>query len=245
MKIVLNYWLAALFCSIAFISAQAQLYIGYRAGMYRAPEVPPQIYAAKFNAGWKFRTEGGNILFDAASGLYEIDNNMSWSNLPHGINIGVATIGNDNLGIQFGFFQFSQRSSGKRTHIATGVEETFSMKSKNGGITFNVAMNVGKFSPFIGTDLGLFRILYSFQNDQYDLKKQKLGSGAGDRALTARFNVGTFFQLVSFGDLSFMLVPQFQFAVRGLEEINRNPYQNHIFDHSNFSVGLYLTYSKN
>ncbi|MCU0434986.1 MAG: hypothetical protein MUC87_16130 [Bacteroidia bacterium] len=245
MNNVLRFWLAMLLCCSAFAPVQAQIYIGYRAGMYRAPEIPPQVYAAKFNAGWKFRTAGNIILFDAASGLYTIDNNLEWGNIPHGINFGFAAIGSDKLGIQLGFFQFSQRSSGKRTNIATGVEETFSLKSKNGGITFNVVVNTGKFRPFIGTDLGLFRILYSFKNDQYDLKKQKLGAEGGDRSLTARFNFGSFIQLVSFNNMAFMLVPQFQFGIQGFEEIKRQPYENHVFDHSNFSIGLYLTYGKN
>jgi hypothetical protein len=252
MKNAIRLLLAILVCCCIVKPGRAQLYLGYRVGMYRAPEIPPQVYAAKFNAGWKFRLDGNVILFDATSGEYKIDNNLEWGNLPHGINLGFVVDGNDNLGMQFGFFQFSERSSGKRTHIATGTEETFSLKSKTGGVTFNVVYSVGRFKPFIGTDMGTFKLIYSFKNDEYDINKQKLGYNisifgdkVGDRSLVARFNFGTFIEVAQFGNAALQLVPQYQMCIRGFEEINRLPYQDHIFDHSNFSLGLFLTYAKN
>ncbi|MGL5891513.1 MAG: hypothetical protein ACRC3B_16605 [Bacteroidia bacterium] len=249
MKIMLRLLLCFVLC-LPF-SANAQFYFGYRAGMYSAAEIPPQIYAAKFNAGWEFSElgDGALIFFEPGTARYKIDNNIEWGNLPHGINLGLLYDSGDNLGLQLGFYQFNQRSSGKRTNLSTGVEEKFSMQSKSGGITFNVFYDGGRFKPYIGTDMGVFRLRYSFSNDVYDIKKQKLGynigllgSGKkGDNVMMIRFNFGTYIRLLDLNSFSLQLVPQYQMGIKGFEEINRLPYEDLLFDHRNWSLGLVFT----
>lgn len=237
-------------CLMSTTPAFAQFYLGYRVGRYTTAEIPPQIYAGKFNAGWEFSASGGGALlfFDPGPTRYKIDNYMEWGNIPHGISFGFLMESSDKLGLQLGFYQFNQGWSGKRTNLTTAAEETFSMKSKSGGITLNIVIGSGRLRPYFGADMGTFRLAYSFKNDEYDIKKQRigftsglLGSGkAGDRALYARFNFGTTIKLADFGKAELLAAPQYQLDIAGMEELNRLPYADHIFNHKNFSLALLL-----
>ncbi|MES2556478.1 MAG: hypothetical protein V4604_10030 [Bacteroidota bacterium] len=247
-------WCLLLFlCFSETVSAQTSFfYGGYRAGKYLTAEGNAQVYAGKFNLGWEFSKSGDDalIFFTPGATEYTMDKYMEYGNLPQGITLGAVLPVHEVMSLEVGFHRFSQKATGKRTNLTDNSQETFTLQSRTGGLSFNLIYTGNeRFMPFIGMDFGHFRFRYSYEATGIDIEKQSLGykvsiGGSikpGDKTLYLGMNYGVYIRLLHLNAFDVKLVPQYQGRLDSFEDIFRGLYQHHQFHHDNWSVSLLLT----
>lgn len=232
--------------------SQSFIYGGYRIGKYFSAEPLAQNYAAKFNAGWEFETDGDPIpLFFPGDDQFEITNYMEWKNLPSGINIGMYGEVESNFGIGFGFQQLGQKSSGERMNLTTNSPEKFTIQSQATTLSFTVGYNIADLiTPFVGFEFGRYTFRYSYQSEAYDINKQRLGYNVrlfgstqpGDKMMCMALNYGFYLTVIGVGNVKLRIAPQYQGRLDLLEGIYMGLYKDKIFKHDNFSAAILLTY---
>lgn len=245
-----------LFLSLCFsggaLGQGSFFYGGYRVGKYLSAEGDAQVYAGKFNLGWEFSKSGDDalIFFNPTATEFTMNKYMEYGNLPQGIALGGVFQIQEVISLELGFHRFSQKATGKRTNLTDNTEETFTLQSRTGGFSFNFIYSGNeRFMPFIGMDFGHFRLRYSYEANNIDVRKQSLGykvslSGsvkAGDKPLYLGVNYGMYIRLLHLNAFDLKLMPQYQARLDSFEDIFRGLYQHHQFHHDNWSISLLLT----
>lgn len=237
-----------------FIWGQLSFYGGYKVGRFQSVEAPFDNLSTKFNLGWDFdiSADKGVVSLKPGSNTYTIDNKMTYTNFPHGIEFGLYTRFLERFGFQAGFNAMNNKVSGKRENTTLGVTETFSLKSRTGAITLNFSYFLTeRIAPFIGVDMGITKIRYSYSNGTEEIKNQlagyrlkglSLGTVVGDKEKVFSLNTGLNLVLLNHEKWKVNLVPQAQFRLSKSTKIDQGIYYPLLFNHSNYSLSIWLTY---
>lgn len=248
-----------LFVFFVFGTGRAQVsfaYAGYRFGKYFSHEGDAEVLAGKFNLGWACSKTGDNaiLLFDPTNTQYKVTQNMEYGNLPQGITLGAVFPIYSNFSVEVGFHQYNQKATGKRTNLSTNAEETFTLQSKSGGLCLNILYTKNNWiRPFIGLDFGRFRFRYSYESDQVNVHKQRMGyqthlfggTKPGDKPLYLGTNFGAFIKVFGNDHYTFSVVPQYQSRIDSFEDIFMGLYQHLQFHHDNYSLSFVFTKTLN
>lgn len=235
------------------IFSQLSFYGGYKVGKYNFREAPVENLCTKFNLGWDFiKTEDNCVIsFDPSADNYQIDNFMNRINLPHGLEFGLKLSMTDYLGMQVGLNFLNQKTYGKRVNTTSNLTEELTLKTHYGGLTLNfVFQKFDKIQPFFGFDLGTTYMNYNYSNGTDNIKNQKVGYNVkfggkvvpGDKEITTSTNWGAIIKVIQKNKITLNLTPSYQWRFPRNIEINQGLYYPYIFNHSNLSLSIWLSY---
>jgi hypothetical protein len=223
------------------LHGQSYFYGGYSFAHYNTPEIAPQNYVTKFNLGWSLAQNSGVAapVFKPDTISRRLENPAKWGAIASGITFGFVADMSSNVGIEMGFRRWTQTTSGRRTNLATNAEEKFWMQSRSGAVFINfIGTKSTRFMPYIGADFFLFKLRYSYESSDFDIKKQRIGTKG--KYFFVAFNFGAHVQLLNFNDkASLRLVPQYQWHITP-DELAIDQFNDLKFNHNNFSLGLIL-----
>ncbi|MGL4598126.1 MAG: hypothetical protein ACRCYO_11375, partial [Bacteroidia bacterium] len=208
------------------------------------PEIATQNYITKFNLGWNYSQNFGSAaipIFKPDTITRKLENPAQWGSISSGITFGFVANMSSNVGIEMGFRRWTQTASGRRTNMATNAEEKFWIQSRLGAVFVNfIGTKNEAFMPYVGADFYAFKLRYSFESSEFDVKKQRIG--LKKKLSVPSFNFGAHVRILNFNDaISVKLVPQYQWHIVP-DEIPIDTFNDLKLNHNNFSVGVILAF---
>lgn len=235
-------------------NTQIRLLIGGVGGRYNYLESQQANLAAKFNLGYdySFDPSSNTPSFSGSTDVYSVTKELHWNQLNRGLVVGLEFQSSTVIKHSLYFEGKTNSGSGERTNTTKGFEETFALKSKFGGIHYNLT-----YSPFkrIGFfyDLGFtrYRIKFSASSPQsegfknatmgYQLHLLSSSYKPGSKALNLVNGIGIDFTVVQLDKLQISLRPEVGFAFNRMSEVGLGVlYSKWIFNLNYVQCGLII-----
>lgn len=245
--------LLPLLCLLTFAGhTQVRLMIGGVVGRYNFLESQQANMAAKFNLGYdySFDPSSNTPTFSGSTDIYDVKNKMHWNQSNTGLVLGFEF--ETEIFKQSLYFEGKTNgASGKRTNTTKNYEESFSLKSKFGGIHYNFTYSPAKRIGFF-YDLGFTRYCIKFSADSPNsdpFKHERMGYkvhifggySKGDKAINVVNGIGIDYALIQSDKLDISLRPEIGFAINAMSEISLGiMYTDWIFNLNYIQCGLII-----
>ncbi len=254
MKLLLVFTLS-IFGSLSFF-AQNAINFGYNVGRYDFMEVPQQNYATQFNLGWEFDNASKSLIdFNTPVNSYEIVKNMEWSSITQGVSLGILfDQEGDKMFTEVNFNGIRHSKSGERINLSNNQNEKFTMKSKNGGVSWTFGFKaLDRVALYTGVSVNRYAFLYSWDGaPENTVKNQRIGfKGSeltqikpGGRFFVLGVPVGLKVKVIQSEKFDFSIRPEHIFFMNNLmSKIDRTVYFSElIFNVNHLNLGFILSY---
>lgn len=229
--------------------------LGYTISMNKYVQSGMDNLSTKFNLGWDLDSSslGIRIDFKPSGDEYDVKNKMNWNRSSTGFTLGANTDPMNDVSWEFNFTGQTNKESGKRTNLTTGVEEKFGLKTKFGGINCIVGLNPNEYISFnFGMGVHLLRTKYSWESGIQSIKNQTMGLRVnpfsqeikdGDRNLTLTFPVGATFKLLEVSDISLHARVHYNFVWNDFLKTTFLFYMPNRYNMNNLSLTLFAAYN--
>lgn len=248
-----------LFLLISLLSshgkAQAvKLIFGGVGGRYNYLESQQANMAAKFNLGYDYSYDATSNTpdFSGSTDRYEVTKELHWNQTNTGLLLGFEVQVSEYISQGLYFEGKSNSASGKRTNTTQNYEETFSMKSKFGGIHYNfIAIASDRFSFFYDLGFTKYRLKFSADSPNSEVfKNQTMGYELhflsskytpGSKSINIVNGLGADIALLKGQRMELSLRPEIGFAFNEMSEVALGVYYSAwIFNLNYVQCGLVI-----
>lgn len=228
--------------------------IGAVGGRYNYLESQQANMAAKFNLGYDYSYDPSSNTpsFSGSTDRYEVKNEMNWNQMNRGLVVGLQFDMSEDIKQSLYFEGKTNSATGKRTNTTQNFEESFTLKSKFGGIHYNftycITQRIGIFY-----DLGFTRYKIKFSADSPQsnpFKNESMGYQLhflsskykpGSKSINVINGFGLDIALINSDKLEISLRPEVGFAVNLMSEVGLGPYYSHwVFNLNHVQCGLVI-----
>lgn len=237
-----------LICLMSFSGkAQFKLLFGGVAGRYNYLESQQANMAAKFNLGYDYSYDetSNTPTFSGSTDRYEVTKELHWNQTNTGILFGMEVQISEYISQGLYFEGKSNSASGKRTNTTQNYEESFSMKSKFGGIHYNFSVIATERLSFF-YDLGFTRYKLKFSADSpnsvafknetmgYELHFLSSQYKPGSKSINIVNGFGADIALLKGEKMEISLRPEIGFAFNEMSEVTLGLYYSEWIFNLNF-----------